>query len=195
MFSTSSIAFIKCRNRHHIKNHFYDRRLSLPFYVTEENFQCWYFAWENLQEVFVTLVVVIVVYLTGGFYVSGLLFLASVTPPWLLRPAKDSTSSELYPAYFRLLYFLPGFFVTFLPRLLRFWVGIFYPQALFAFCSFPTFLARFCDSDMGRNTPSRILLCAFPHIVVLSGWRMDLNYAYCGYIAINLSIAPVSHKV
>ena len=33
-----------------------------------------------------------------------------------------------------------------------------------------------CDSDTGRNTPSRILLCACPHRVVPSGWRMDLNY-------------------
>ena len=40
-------------------------------------------AWENLQEVFVMLVVA-VVFLTGGFYISGLLFLATGTPPWLL---------------------------------------------------------------------------------------------------------------
>ena len=30
------------------------------------------------------------------FYVSGLLFHATNTPPWLLRPEKASTSSELY---------------------------------------------------------------------------------------------------
>ena len=38
----------------------------------------------------------VVVFLTGGFYLSGLLFLATSTPPWLLRPVKASTSSELY---------------------------------------------------------------------------------------------------
>ena len=42
---------------------------------------------------------------------------------------------------------------------------------------------------------SRIILCAYPHRVVPSGWRMDLNYSYCSYKAIDLSIAPVSHKV
>ena len=77
-------------------------------------------AWENLQEVFVMLVVVVVVFLTGGFSVSGLLFLATGIPPWLLRPVNASTSSEFYPGYFWLLYFLPGFFVTFSPRAIRF---------------------------------------------------------------------------
>ena len=47
-----------------------------------------------------------------------------------------STSSELYPDYF----WLP--FLFHLPRALRFWVGIFYPQAFFTLCSFPTFLAH-----------------------------------------------------
>ena len=63
------------------------------------------FAWENLQEVFVMVVVVVVFYVTGGFYISRLLFLATGTLPWLLRPVKVSTGSELYPGYFRLLYF------------------------------------------------------------------------------------------
>ena len=65
-------------------------------------------AWENLQEVFVMLVVV-VVFLTGGFYISGLLFLATGTPPWLLQSVNASTSSELYPGYFLLLYFCQAF--------------------------------------------------------------------------------------
>ena len=43
------------------------------------------------------------------FYVFGLLFLATGTPPWLLRPMKGSTSSELYLGYFRLLYFCQVF--------------------------------------------------------------------------------------
>ena len=43
---------------------------------------------------------------------------------------KGSTSSELYPGYFRLL--LPFH----LPRTLQFWVGIFYPQTLFTLRSF-----------------------------------------------------------
>ena len=145
-------------------------------------------AWENLQEVFVMLIIV-VVFLTGSFYVSGLLFLATGTPPWLLRPVKASTSSELYPDYF----WLPLLFH--LPRALRFWVGVFYPQAFFTLRSFTNIWGTFFDSDEGRNTPSRILLCAYPHKVVPSGWRMDLNYSYCSYKTIDLSIAPVSHEV
>ena len=37
---------------------------------------------------------------------SGLLIHATSTPPWLLRPVKVSTSSELYPNYFWLPTFL-----------------------------------------------------------------------------------------
>ena len=55
---------------------------------------------------------------------------------WLLMPVKDFTSSELNPDYC----WLP--FLFHLPRALRFWVGIFYPQAFFTLCSFPTFLAH-----------------------------------------------------
>ena len=52
----------------------------------------------------------------------------------LLRSVNASTSSELYPGYFRLLYFS----VKFLPWALRFSVGIFYAQAFFALCSLLT---------------------------------------------------------
>ena len=69
-------------------------------------------------------------------FVSRLIYRVTSTPPWLLRPVKASTSSELYPNYF----WLP--FLFHLPRALRFWVGIFYPQAFFTLRSFPTFLAQ-----------------------------------------------------
>ena len=72
------------------------------------------------------------------FYASGLLFHATDSPLWFLRPVKASTSSELYPGYFRMLYFS----VTFLPRALWFWVVIFYPQAFFTLRSFPIFLPQ-----------------------------------------------------
>ena len=48
-------------------------------------------------------------YLTGDFYVSKLVSYATGTPPWLLRSVKASTSFELYPGYFRLLYFFQAF--------------------------------------------------------------------------------------
>ena len=68
----------------------------------------------------VVVVVVAVIFLTGGFYVSRLLFLATSTPPWLLRHVNASASSELYPGYFWLLYFFQVFSSTVLPWALRF---------------------------------------------------------------------------
>ena len=89
----------------------------------------------------------------------------------------------LYPGYFRLLSFC---------QVLR---GCFLPTGGFYLAPLPHILARFCDSDEDRNTSSRILLCACPHRVVYSGWRMVLNYLYCRWKTIGLSIAPVSLKV
>ena len=42
-------------------------------------------------------------------FISRLLCHVTGTPPWLLRPVKASTSSELYPGYFWLLYFCQAF--------------------------------------------------------------------------------------
>ena len=78
---------------------------------------------------------------------------------------------------------------SFLPRVLRFWVSIFYPRAFFTLHSFV------CHSGEGRNTPSRILLCACPHKIVPSGGCMDLNYLCLNYKTIDLSIVPVSHEI
>ena len=67
-------------------------------------------------------------------FISRLLYHVTGTPPWLLGPVKASNSSELYPDYF----WLP--FLFHLPRALRFWVGIFYPQAFFTLHSFTDIL-------------------------------------------------------
>ena len=71
-------------------------------------------------------------------FISRLLFHVSGTPPWLLRLVKASTSSELYPDYF----WLPLLFH--LPRALRFWVGVFYPQAFFTLRSFTDIFDSTC---------------------------------------------------
>ena len=91
--------------------------------------------------------ILLVLYL---YLISRLLCHVTGTPPWLLRPVKVSTSSELYPDYFR----LP--FLFHLPRALRFWVGIFYPQAFFTLRSFPTFLAQpaFIKASLGASSSS-----------------------------------------
>ena len=57
----------------------------------------------------------------------------------------------------------------------------FLPTSFFYLALLPHILTRFCDSDTGRNTTSRILLCACPHRVVSSGWCMVLNNSYCRY--------------
>ena len=90
---------------------------------------------------------------------------------------------------------LPGLSVTVLPRALRFWLGIFYPEVFFYLALLFHIFDTFCDSDARRNTPFRILLCASLHRVVLSSWRMYLNCSYCSYKTIDLSIATVIHEV
>ena len=82
-------------------------------------------------------------------FISRLLYVTG-TPPWLLRPMKASTSSELYPDYFWLL------FLFHLPRALRIWVGAFYPQLFFILRSFLTFLAQpaFIKASLGAGSYS-----------------------------------------
>ena len=60
-------------------------------------------------------------------FISRLLYHATGTQSWLLRPVKASTGSDLYPDYFWLS------FLFHLPHIRQFWVGIFHPQAFFTF--------------------------------------------------------------
>ena len=85
---------------------------------------------------------------------------------------------------------LPGFSVTVLPRALRFWVGIIYPQTFFTLRSFTDIFGTFCDSDAGRNTQSSILLCACPHRVVPSGWRWTTHRLLQDHWFINCASEP-----
>ena len=116
-------------------------------------------AWQNLRRfLFILLLFFMYLHLSMFFIllvlylhlISRLLCHVTGTPPWLLRPVKVSTSSELYPDYF----WLP--FLFHLPRALRFWVGIFYPQAFFTLRSFPTFLAQpaFIKASLGAGSYS-----------------------------------------
>ena len=73
---------------------------------------------------------------------------------------------------------------------LWFWVGVF-THSRFLLCAPSPHFDTFCDSDAGRNIPSRIALCACPHNVVSSSWCMVLIYLYCRYKTIGLPIAPV----
>ena len=55
--------------------------------------------------------------------------------------------------------------------------GHFSPTDVFYLAFLPHIFDTFCDSSEGRNTPSRILLCACHHRVVPSGWGMEFNYS------------------
>ena len=100
--------------------------------------------WENLQRFLFILLLLVFIYLHLSMFfillvhlISRLLYHVTGTPPWLLRPVmKVSTSSELSPDYF----WLP--FLFHLPRVLWFWVVVFYPQPFFTLHSFLTFWAH-----------------------------------------------------
>ena len=66
--------------------------------------------------------------------------------------------------------FIFNYSVIFLPRALRFWVGIFYPQAFFTLCSFPTFLAQLAFVKASLRTSSYSLKFAGLHT---DPWNTD----------------------
>ena len=80
------------------------------------------------------------------FFILLLLFFISFPGYFTMSPAlhpgfsgpQAPTSSELYPDYF----WLPLLFH--LPRALRFWVGVFYPQAFFTLRSFTNIFDSTC---------------------------------------------------
>ena len=135
-------------------------------------------AWENLQEVFVMLVVVVAftsleVFTFPGYFSLPPALHPGFSGPWRPPPALSSTL-----ATFGCFTFCQVFSSHFYRERYGFEWEFFTRRRFFTLHSFPTFLARFYDWDTGRNTPSRILLCAYPHRVLSSGWRMDLNYSY-----------------
>ena len=99
-------------------------------------------AWQNLRRflwccsffIYLHLLMFFILLVLYLRFISRLLCHVTGTPLWLLRRVKVSTSSELYPDYFR----LP--FLFHLPQALRFWVGIFYLTLLLdIFGTFATF--------------------------------------------------------
>ena len=144
--------------------------------------------------VVIVVVVVVVVFLTGGFYISGLLSLQPALHPgfsglWRPPPALSSTLATFGCfTLARLFRHSSTSSATVLSR-------HFLPTGVFYLALLPHIFGTFSDPDVGRNTSSRIFLCTYPQRVVPSGWRMDLNYSYCSYKTIDLSIAPVSQEV
>ena len=75
------------------------------------------------------------------FFIYIFFLTSSLTLPWTITRFLDPfcTSSRAHRRVIRDT-FIFNHSVIFLPRALRFWVGIFYPQAFFTLRSFPTFL-------------------------------------------------------
>ena len=109
-------------------------------------------AWENLPGGFCD-VGCCCFYFTGYFYVFGLLFFPTDTPPWLLRHMKASSSSELCPGYFWLLYFCQAFLSQLYHERYCFWVRVFCPQAFFTLCSFTDIFGTFLWLRWGKEQP------------------------------------------
>ena len=99
----------------------------------------------GLHFIFVSLFCYCSLFVVFLHFISRLLYHVTGTPPWLLRPVKSSTSSDLYPDYF----WLP--FLFHLLQALWFWVGIFYPQALFTLRSFTDILTCVYQGFPGRK--------------------------------------------
>ena len=130
-------------------------------------------AWENLQEVSVMLVVVVVLphwrLFTHCFSTSSLTPHPSVSYRRVFTPILyfQSSSSQSDSRHFH--FNLPGFFCRSLTASATVLRGRSLPTGAFYFALLPHILACFCDSDGGRKTPSKILLCACPDKVVPSG--------------------------
>ena len=103
-------------------------------------------AWENLQwgfcDVASHLYFVVVLHLSF-FFIHIFFSTSSLTLPWTIARFLDPFCT-FSPAHRRVICdtFIFNHSVIFPPRTLRFWVGIFYPQAFFTLRSFPTFLAH-----------------------------------------------------
>ena len=100
-------------------------------------------AWENLQEVLLMLLVVVFISLE---VFHSLLFDVIAHLSITYRGLSHSFYT-FDPAHCRVIrdtfiLTFQGFYITVLPRALRLWAGIFYPQAFFTLHSFPTLWTR-----------------------------------------------------
>ena len=173
MFPTSAIIFIKCRNRHYMKNNVrYKRYINNTSVINFFNEALAPFWWLFPLAKFTSLATFVnstklpaIAVCLGeppvGFCDVGCCycccccfphwrilhfratFLATGTPPWLLRPVKASTSSELYPGYFRLLYFCQAFPSQFYRECYGFEWAFFTHRHFLPYAPSPIFLAHF----------------------------------------------------
>ena len=118
----------------------------LQFIIKSQKLPVMALAWENLQKVFVMLVVISFLYLhftvvlhLSMFFIYIFFSTSSLTLLWTIARFLHP-SCTFSPAHRRGICdtFIFNNSVIFLPWVLRFWVGIFYPQVFFTLCSFFT---------------------------------------------------------
>ena len=130
------------------------------FIIKSQKLQAIVLAWENLQWGFCNvgchLYFVAVLHLSF-FFIHIFFSTSSLTLPWTLARFLHPFCT-FSPAHRRVIRdtFIFNHSVIFLPRALRFWAGIFYPQAFFTLRSFPTFLAKpaFIKASLGAGSYS-----------------------------------------
>ena len=183
ILSTSAIAFIKCRNRHHIKNHIKYKANINNTSIFLMGTLAFLFMWLNKTPSDGT-------YLgepPGGFCDVGCC--CCCFPHWrflrfratFLCHRHSTLASQVceglhqlwaLPWLLSVALLLPGFSVTVLPRALRFWVGVFYPRAFFTLTLltdiFGTFLWLRCGQehtiqDLPLCLPSQSCLFRLTH--------------------------------
>ena len=121
-------------------------------------------AWENLQEVFVMLVVVVVF----CFLLHWRVLHFPATFPCHRHSTLASQAREglhqpwVLPWLLLVALLFPGFSVTVLPRALRFWVSVFYPQTFFTLCFFTDIFGTFLWLRCGKEHPIQDLPLCMP---------------------------------
>ena len=109
-------------------------------------------------------------------FISRLLCHVTGTSPWLFRPAKTPTSSELYPDYF----WLPLLFHPL--QTLWFWVGVFCHRCFLLYAPSPTVLTQpaFIKAFLGAG--SSFLKFAGLHT---DPWNTDLVHLFDWFTVIH----------
>ena len=155
------------------------------FIIKSQKLQAIVLAWENLQwgfrDVGCHLYFVAVLHLSF-FFIHIFFSTSSLALPWTLTRFLHPFFT-FSPAHRRVIRdtFIFSHSVIFLPRVLRFWVGIFYPQPFFTLRSFPTFLAKPAFIKAGLHTDPRNTASAhlFVWFTVIHNLLYSLNlYLY-----------------
>ena len=149
--SNTVIAFIKGWNRHQTKNNSRykgntDNTSAIIFLKVKNSRRC-YFAWENPRGSFCCCCnfISFLIFILLLFFIHIYFSTSSLTLPWTIARFLHPFYT-FSPAHRRVIRdtFIFKHSVIFLPRALRFWVGVFYPQAFFTLRSFTDIFDSTC---------------------------------------------------